>query len=224
MKKIVLVCFALIFAGCAETSHEPQSSSAQQSVADAKSGAPAPSASGATTGPTIEAPPTFHKGYKLTFRSRTSDYDVTYQGEQNGLLVFHHDTREKLPYDYLYTPDLKLAGVNDAQLQTQFDPPVGYVEFPLSVGKKWKVAYKSTSNSTHSMADCEVEIVSYGPIKVPYGTVNAFEIRVHNTDREVKRANPVETYWYSPEIGYYVKHDTNKPIFEDPFELTAVSK
>lgn len=74
------------------------------------------------------------------------------------------------------------------------------------------------------MADCEVEVVSYGPIKVPYGTVNAFEIRVHNTDREVKRANPVETYWYSPEIGYYVKHDTNKPIFEDPFELTAVSK
>ena len=222
MKKIGLVCFALIFAGCAGTSHEPQSSSAQQSVADAKSSAPAPSASGTTTGPIIEAPPTFHKGYKLTFRSRTSDYDVTYQGEQNGLLVFHHDTREKLPYDYLYTPDLKLAGVNDAQQQTQFDPPVGYVDFPLSVGKKWKVTYKSTSNSTHSMAESDVEVVSYGPVQVPYGTVNAFKILVHNTDREVKRANPVETYWYSPEIGYYVKHDTNKPIYEDPFELTAV--
>src|SRR5712671_1290606 len=54
MKKIALFCFALIFTGCAETSHEPQSSSAQQSVADAKSSAPAPSACGATTGPTIE--------------------------------------------------------------------------------------------------------------------------------------------------------------------------
>src|SRR6266566_4157720 len=131
MKKIVLISLALIFAGCADTSREPQPANSQQSSADAKSSAPAPSASGATTGPTIEAPPTFHKGYKLTFRSRTSDYDVTYQGEQNGLLVFHHDTREKLPYDYLYTPDLKLAGFNAAQQQTQFDPPVGYVDFPL---------------------------------------------------------------------------------------------
>ncbi len=221
MKKIVLVCFALIFAGCAETSHEPQPSSAQPESTEIKASANQVTA-GAPIGPTIDAPPTFHKGYKLTFRSRTSDYNVTYEGEQNGLLVFHHDTREKLPYDYLYTHDLKLAGFNDAQQQTQFDPPVGYVDFPLSVGKKWRVTYKSTSNSTHSMAESDVEVVSYGPIQVPYGTVNAFKILVHNTDREVKRANPVETYWYSPEIGYYVKHDTNKPIYEDPFELTAV--
>jgi len=224
MKKIALICSALIFAGCAQTSPEPQSSSAPQSSADAQSSAPAVTTGAATTGPTIAAPPTFHKGYKLTFRSRTSDYDVTYEGEQNGLLVFHHDTKEKLPYDYLYTPDLKLAGFNDAQQQTQFDPPVGYVQFPLSVGEHWKVSYKSTSNSTHSMAESEVEVVSYGPVKVPYGTVNAFKILVHNTDREVKRANPVEIYWYSPEIGYFIKHDTNKPIYEDPFELTAVSK
>jgi len=47
-------------------------------------------------------------------------------------------------------------------------------------------------------------VVSYGPVQVPYGTVNAFKILVHNTDREVKRANPVETYWYSPDIGYFV--------------------
>lgn len=221
MKKIFLTCFALILAGCAGTSPEPQPSNAQPSPADAKSSAPAP---GAAAGPTIESPPTFHKGYKLTFRSRTSDFDVTYQGEQNGMLVFHFDTRERLPYDYLYTPDLKLAGINDSQQQSQFEPPVGYVDFPLFVGKKWDVTYKATSNSTHSMAESAVEVVAYEPVKVPYGTVNAFRIRVHNTDREVKRANPVETYWYSPDIGYFVKHDTNKPIFEDPFELTAVSK
>src|SRR5258708_37320853 len=152
MKKIALICFALIFAGCAQTSQEPQPSSSQQGSAEAKSSAPASSASAPTTGPTIDAPPTFHKGYKLTFRSRTSDYDVTYQGEQNGLLVFHHDTREKLPYDYLYTPDLKLAGFNDAQQQTQFDPPVGYVQFPLSAGEHCKGTYHSTSNSLNTMA------------------------------------------------------------------------
>src|SRR5258707_9571818 len=92
MKKIALVCLALIFAGCAGTSHEPQPSSAQESSTDAKSTAPALNASGATTGPTIEAPPTFHKGYKLTFRSRTSDYEITYQGEQKRLLEVPHDT------------------------------------------------------------------------------------------------------------------------------------
>jgi hypothetical protein len=224
MKKLVLICVALIFAGCASSSHEPEpSSSSAPSSTDAKSSPAEPNAS-AAAGPTIQSPPTFKKGYKLTFRSRTSDFDMTYRGEENGLLIFHYDTRERLPYDYLYTPDLKLAGYNDAQQQTQFDPPVGYVDFPLSVGKKWKVTYKSTSNATHSMAESKVEVVSYGPVQVPYGTINAFRILVHNTDREVKRANPVEIYWYSPDIGYFVKHDTNKPIFEDPFELTAVSK
>lgn len=223
MKRIFLICFVLIFAGCAETSPQPQLSSSQPESTEVKAGANQVSA-GAATGGTIDSPPTFHKGYKLSFRSRTSDYDVTYQGERDGMLVFHFDTKERLPYDYYYTPDLKLAQIIDPQNQTQLDPPVGYVQFPLSVGKKWEVTYKSSTNSTHSMAEAAVEVEAYEPVKVPYGTVDAFRIKVHSTDREVKRANPVEVYWYSPAIGYFVKHDTNKPFFEDPYELTAVSK
>src|ERR1035441_9061226 len=122
MRQIVAFLVALTFAGCAATPREqapsaPSAASAAAAAPDANAGA----------GPRMEKPPTYHKGYKLTFRSRTSTYDVTYEGEEDGLLVFHFDTREKLPYDYLYTPDMKLAGIRDAQQQFRFDPPIGYV-------------------------------------------------------------------------------------------------
>ncbi|MDO8588413.1 MAG: hypothetical protein Q7T82_15405 [Armatimonadota bacterium] len=177
-----------------------------------------------SSGPTIEKPPTFKKGYKLTFRSRISDFDCTYEGVQDGLLVFHYDTRGKLPYDYLYTPDMKIAMFQTAQVQMRFEPPVGYLDFPLFVGKKWTTAYKGTSNSTHSMAESAVDVVAYEAVKVPYGTINAFRIRVRGSDREIGRANPYETYWYSPEVGYFIKHETNRPVYEDPYELVAFTK
>ncbi len=172
----------------------------------------------------MEKPPTFKKGYRLTFRSRTSDFDMNYLGQEDGLLVFHFDTREKLPYDYLYTPEMKLAGIRDAQHQFTFDPPVGYVDFPLYVGKKWQVTYKSVSNSSHSMGETEVEVLAFESVTVPYGKLDAYRIRVRNSDRGVARMNPTEIFWFSPEVGYYVKHETTKPVYEDPFELISVSK
>jgi hypothetical protein len=225
MKTVTAILLVLTFAGCASTpnkSDAPAASSAAQ-VAQAEPAEPSIKAN-AASGPTIDKPPTFKQGFKLTFHSRKGNFDCTYQGEDDGLMVFHYDTTEKLPYDYLYTPDMKIAQFRTAQITMRFDPPVGYVDFPLFVGKKWKTAYKGISNSSHTMAETAAEVVSYGPVKVPYGTIDAFEIRVRGTDREVGRANPYETYWYSPEIGYFVKHVTNRPVYEDPYELVAVTK
>ncbi|HYL57494.1 MAG TPA: hypothetical protein VEU51_01385 [Candidatus Acidoferrales bacterium] len=224
MKRIAAVLFALVVAGCAGASHDTESPARDK--AGAPESAPDTSAAAASSlpAPKVETPPTYHKGYKLTFRSRNTTFDVTYEGVQDGLLVFHYDTRDKLPYDYLYTPDLKLAAIYDAQQQSRFDPAVGYLSFPLVVGGKWDVSYKVTSNSRHSMGEISVEVMAFEPVHVPYGTLNAFRIRVRSSDREVGRMNPFETYWYSPDIGYFVKHETNKPVYEDPYELIAVSK
>jgi hypothetical protein len=226
MTKIMAMVLAIALAGCAATPPEASkrgTPGASIASADNENSASAPGAS-STNAPRMETPPTYKKGYKLTFRSRTSTYDMTYEGVRDGLLVFHFDTRERLPYDYLYTPDMKVAEISDAQQQSRFDPPVGYVDFPLYVGKKWEINYKATSNSMHSMAETSIEVMDYGPVQVPYGTVNAFRIKIRNSNREVSRNNPYETYWYSPEIGYFVKHETNKPVYEDPYELIAVSK
>lgn len=221
MRQISALVFAMAFIGCAPARQEPTASAPQAASSEV---AAAPIASAATAGQRMEKAPTFHKGYKLTFRSRTSDYDMVYQGEESGLLVFHFDTREKLPYDYLYTPEMKLSGIRDAQKEYTFDPAVGYVDFPLYVGKAWKVTYKSMSNSSHSMGETQAEVLAFESVTVPYGKVDAFRIRVRNSDRGVSRMNPTETFWFSPEIGYYVKHETTKPVYEDPFELIAVSK
>jgi hypothetical protein len=222
MKISFLILLSLAFVGCTPASREPAAPSSQPASADAGSDAVSPEAAAAA--PRIEKPPTFQKGYKLTFRSRTSTYDVTYQGEEDGMLVFHYDTRGKLPFDRLYTRDLKMVGINDAQRETRFTPPVGNVDFPLYVGKKWEVAYKATSNQQQSTGQTSVEVLAFEPVQVPYGTVDAFRIRVRNTSRQISRMNPYETYWYSPDIGFFVKHETNKPVYEDPFELIAVSK
>ncbi|MDO8434593.1 MAG: hypothetical protein Q7S58_19525 [Candidatus Binatus sp.] len=226
MKIVTAILLALVFAGCAAAPNKSDTPAATTVPAeDAQAQASEPSIKAdASSGPTIDKPPTFKKGFKLTFRSRKSDFDCTYEGEDDGLMVFHYDTKEKLPYDYLYTPDLKVAQFRTAQMTMRMDPPVGYVEFPLFVGKKWTTAYKGISNSSHTMAETAAEVVSYGPVKLPYGTLDAFEIRVRSSDREIGRANPYETYWYSPEIGYFVKHVTNRPVYEDPYALVAVTK
>ncbi len=222
MKEVLLIFLALTLSGCAAAARpELDVPSSPGLSSEAASGADAPEA--AAAGPRIEKPPTFQKGYKLTFRSRTSDYDMTYKGQQDGLLAFHVDTREKLPFDRLYTPDLKLAGITNAQDETRFDPPIGYVDFPLYVGKKWFVPYKFASNTRRGMGDVTVEVVAFEPVRVPYGTVDAFRIQVRNHSREMSRMNSQQTYWYSPEIGYFVKLATTKPVYEDPYELIAVS-
>jgi len=222
MKIGFLILLSLAFVGCAPASREPAAPSSQPASADADSDAVSPEAVAAS--PRIEKPPTFQKGYKLTFRSRTSDYEMTYKGQQDGMLVFHFDTREKLPFDRFYTPDLKLAGITNAQDENHFDPPIGYVDFPLYVGKKWVVPYKFYNNSRRGMGEVKVEVTAFEAVTVPYGTVDAFRIRVRNHSRDMGRNNPHQTYWYSPEIGYYVKLATSKPVYEDPFELIAVSK
>jgi hypothetical protein len=224
MKAVILIFLTLTLAGCAAAPpQELDVSSSRASSADAATVVDAP-AGASVAAPTIDRPPTYSQGYKLSYRSRTSNFDITYKGEEDGLLVFHYDTRGKLPFDYLYTPDLKLAGINNAQEQSRFEPPVGYVDFPLFVGKKWSVAYKATSNARQSMGETSVEVLAFESVRVPYGAVNAFRIRVRNSNRQVTRMNPYETYWYSPDIGYFVKHETNKPVYEDPYELIAVSK
>lgn len=222
-KWVLVTVVSLSLVGCAAIPPDPVAANGRAASVEATSTtveAEAP----IRGGPRIEKPPTFHQGYQLTFSARTSHYEVTYQGEQDGLLVFHFETKETLPFDYLYTPDLKLSGITTSQEQTRFDPPVGYVDFPLFIGKKWKVAYKATSNARHSMDETSVEVMAFEPVRVPYGTVDAFRITVRHTDREVSRMNVEDTYWYSPNIGYFVKHETAKPFYKDPYELTAVSK
>src|SRR5437762_2515080 len=105
MKTVAAIVLALIFSGCAASQTKTDSpaavatpaAQAQAQPSEATSEPKAPnSESPKTTGPTIDKPPTFKKGFKLTFRSRKSDFDCTYEGEDDGLMVFHYDTREKL--------------------------------------------------------------------------------------------------------------------------------
>jgi hypothetical protein len=184
--------------------------------------------SGASTSAAIVVgAPTFHPGDSFTFRvpSSGSEYEMTYKGMDAGLLVFHR-TSGRFTSDQMYTPDLKLAEVRSERGDERFDPPVGYVEFPLFVGKKWSVTYKVSW--LQDLLTANMEVLSLEEVEVPYGKVNAFRIRVRLRDRKFDLVN-YETCWYSPEVRFFVKCERSKPYgnqlyLGDEFELLKVKR
>jgi hypothetical protein len=88
----------------------------------------------------------------------------------------------------------------DGKPVLSFDPPAGF-NFPLSVGKTWSRSIKMTMHAANRTipydATCKVE--SYGDVTVPAGTFKAFKIGCSTT------VPTDETYWFSPEMGIFVK-------------------
>jgi hypothetical protein len=88
----------------------------------------------------------------------------------------------------------------DGKPVLSFDPPRGF-NFPLSVGKTWTNSIRMTIHATNRTipfdSTCKVE--SYGDVTVQAGTFKVFKIGCSTT------APTEETYWFSPEMGLFVK-------------------
>lgn len=88
----------------------------------------------------------------------------------------------------------------DGKPVVSFDPPTGF-NFPLSVGKTWTNRIQMTMHAANRTipfdATCKVE--SYGDVTVQAGTFKAFKIGCSTT------LPTEETYWFSPEMGIFVK-------------------
>jgi hypothetical protein len=88
----------------------------------------------------------------------------------------------------------------DGKPVLSFDPPAGF-NFPLSVGKTWTSSIKMTMHAANRTipydATCKVE--SYGDVTVPAGTFTTFKLGCTYT------IGLEETYWFSPEMGIFVK-------------------
>lgn len=121
----------------------------------------------------------------------------------------------KPPYvtgETYYTEDLnKKAGYmiekESRYLQYECIPELKTFNWPLEVGKKWKVTYKVKQKIKNRYRKYKVkgvvEIVGIEKIKVPAGEFQAFKIVLKV--RQGKKMVVFREWWYSPELRPIVK-------------------
>lgn len=138
-----------------------------------------------------------------------------YAGEENGLLVFISRKRK----DRLYTtPDLmnikKIHGKTKEvlyQRDESRDEKVGYLKFPLWVGKKWHSAGISKSrHGSDVFYDALYKVASYETINIPAGSFKALRIERSWKIRGYEDSGS-DTVWYAPDAKTIIKYDTDPP-------------
>ena len=118
----------------------------------------------------------------------------------------------------------------DSDHEIQYTPHLGWMSFPMKVGKDWRATYTerhtSTSQTCVDSADrslepvCEtvkhteeevvwadLEVVAYEAVTVPAGTFMAFRVTLTDSscDADPDCIWDSGSYWYAPEVGYFVK-------------------
>ena len=93
-----------------------------------------------------------------------------------------------------------------------FEPSQADLEFPLVVGGTWHTAHSTrpsdTSLPNHTEADYKV--IGYGPVHVPAGDFDAYEVRSVGSVRFEDSPYPgttITTTWYAPAVQRMVKRD-----------------
>lgn len=112
---------------------------------------------------------------------------------------------------YSYSPDMELPNFYLS------DPPVKFLDLPLEVGKEW------TTHALVPMVSAFEEIftyrvISFGPVTVPYGTFDAYEIEEWSI--WTRRG----TYFVNRELGPIVRPGEAKLVSveaEVPVEATS---
>ena len=93
-----------------------------------------------------------------------------------------------------------------------FEPSQADLQFPLVVGGTWHAAHSTRESDAslpnHTRADYNV--ISFGPVHVPAGDFDAFEVRSVGSVRFEDSPYPgtvITTTWYAPSVRRMVKRD-----------------
>ncbi len=98
------------------------------------------------------------------------------------------------------------------RLTYSFEPSQADLEFPLVVGGTWHTAHSTRASDSslpnHTLADYNV--IGYGPVHVPAGDFDAYEVRSVGSVRFEDSPYPgttITTTWYAPAVRRMVKRD-----------------
>jgi len=91
------------------------------------------------------------------------------------------------------------------EIVDEFTPAVGYFEWPLEVGKPWKIDCMCKQKTGTFRVAAEVRVETYEEITVPAGTFRAF--RIYYRDGF---GRPPFIYWYAPAVKNWVRWEDHR--------------
>jgi hypothetical protein len=91
-----------------------------------------------------------------------------------------------------------------------FEPSQADLQFPLVVGGTWHTAYatRPSDSSPPIHTEADYKVIGYGPVHVPAGDFDAFEVRSVGSLRFEGSPYPgttITTTWYAPAVRRMVK-------------------
>lgn len=102
---------------------------------------------------------------------------------------------------------------------TKAEPYIGWLRFPLFVGKSWTQLYTLWFNfPTPAQRYLKVEVVAYEQVAVPAGTFWAFRLEGSDSGYNIYH----RTYWYAPSVRWVVKATSNLPSGNWELSFTTV--
>lgn len=131
-----------------------------------------------------------------------------------------------------YEVDLNNQGDMFRSGGTTWEPSIGWLKFPMMVGKSWDFHdLKRTNSGIADIAEV-VKVVAFERVPVRAGTFDAYKIVIHGVyTRHLGGGLAVQihsTYWYAPSVKATVKFETGWTNYhngnsETTVELTAFS-
>ena len=123
-----------------------------------------------------------------------------------------------------------------ADYSSIFSPSREIFRFPLEVGKVYACAEFSRKSpkdpSVNYSMKAEIKSITLDKVVVKAGTFNAFKVEVEipyegrNSKGNSFSSRVVETYWYAPEVGRWVKRNYNDLVVKglETYELESFKR
>lgn len=91
----------------------------------------------------------------------------------------------------------------------EFVPHDGRFSFPMKVGNTWRATYTEIDyfDSGEETVQDDWEVVAYEEVTVPAGTFIAYRLTLADASSTNLRGGGTFSYWYAPEVGFFVKID-----------------
>lgn len=176
---------------------------------------------------TIKAPiPDFRAGDSFTFDNGVTHKVVRQAGNRVDWAIgdkFHYSTSRNILYPWIsWSTDKSEARGKVADPQALWPLQVG-VKDRLNLANEY---YKTKGGEPLKYTDARnCEVLNLVSITVPAGTYDAFKIQCYKSVvYEASRSSTgVNIYYYSPEVGYFVKEIELADLYADPKKIKQLS-
>jgi hypothetical protein len=184
----------------------------------------------ATDTPTADAP-VYRVGDTWTFSTAETDSQSGDTTVMTVMSVTENQTtiRASKNGGPSYEVDLNNQGDMFRSGHTTWEPAIGWLSFPMMVGKSWDFHDLKRTGSETRDTDEVVKVVAFERVQVRAGTYDAYKIVIHGVSARHlgggRAAQIHSTYWYAPSVRAIVKSEAgwSGGGSDETNELTAVS-